>query len=1141
MRKISSFWMTFLIIFSSFMVIFMGNISALNDAQNLSGIVWQSNGDNPTDITEFCVWVEHNSIWYRYPETGWANTNESDDGLWWYSFVLPDLDHGIKWDDGDIYRIQVNGEPWGDINGNTTSNGTGSSGDPFPTPYNPSIEANKNNTINYIAGGGFANEQQWDVRTMASIDLIPTNITLNGYAPDPLGNPVPPSSQVSIIFNVTNLGSTDSGDFNVTLYNYSLALGQNIGPPFAIINVPSVPPVEDSDEQLAYWFSSALPGEYYVNLTVDSDYVVPEYDEENNRVILFFKIGPNLVLNNITVDFNAPTDPIYVGPGQEVQINAICMNIGDSSTGVGSKMALYNITGPNGTIILGSEVEKDIPILVAGASSAVQTWTWIAPWSPGDFYINLSVDFGHDIVEANEDDNNFTIHFNVPIEPVTTIRNGTPTFPYDMITETVWYMNGTTELSFEVWGFNPPIFIWYRITDLTSGLIVKDWSNYTAEGAPFNMVWGEGPFKIEFNSTDSAGAQETTREKTIIVDNSEPLTSIDIGSPKYQETISDNWNITSATDITLSSIDYPPGLNTVGINNASGINNMPQSGIFYRIQRISDGVYVQDWTETTISSIINDIHTAEPFTLPSSWSDGLFIIEINSIDNLKQVEISSITVNLDNDGPTSDITSDSTTEKYTGRWEISESTLFTLTADDGLGSGVLRIWYRLDNMDWHQMAWSDYVGPLTISEMFPGVNLEDILWNHTIYIGAEDNLGNNGTLSSLLIYVEGDIEPPEPPVLRLVVSNNDVVLEWDPSPAPDIDYYLIYRSTTKTGFDFSNVWVDTSTDTESGETNPIPLRTTWNDTGAVSGPSEYYYCMRGVDTRDNKGYTSNIAGKNTMTFEKGYNDFSLPFEPFETIYASDMLGEDMFTNSADTLYKFHTGYQQWMGHPKFLPAEIDDFTLEMGEGYKLQIMEESLSYTFVGATGTAIRYIGGVGTESTFRDSLVANISGNHVQLNWISAANATHYNIYRASARMGADSLTDYSLQPVADVDSDTTTWTDEEATGDEYYYMVVAEDSHGQEMSGTYAVGLQKYHVIKGYTSFSFVLDPKPSDTIASFIDNFQQIDSIFYYDKNSGNWQGHANFLPENINNGNAVTGRGYMIYTSTDAVTLIIVGV
>jgi hypothetical protein len=377
------------------------------------------------------------------------------------------------------------------------------------------------------------------------------------------------------------------------------------------------------------------------------------------------------------------------------------------------------------------------------------------------------------------------------------------------------------------------------------------------------------------------------------------------------------------------------------------------------------------------------------------------------------------------------------------------------------------------------------------------------------------------------------------------VSDYDIILEWKPSLDLDIDHYLIYRSTTKTGFDFSEVWVDTSNVLANG-VDPldgliIPLRTTWNDTDAVSDESEYYYTMRGVDIRGNIGYTSNIAGKVTMTFEEGYNDFALPLEPFQEIRASEMLSNYVFTGDADTIYRYDTDIQQWMGHPKFLPASIDDFVLEMGQGYMLLIAED-VEYTFTGSVGTAIRYIGGVGQEDDFRKSLIVEVEDNEVILTWEEALDATGYSIYRASARMDLESLTDYTIEPVAEVTQDIASWTDPEATGDEYYYMVVAMEGD-MEQSSTYAIGVKKFVFNPGYRVFSMELEPKTPRTIAWFATDMFSLgsDTLYYYNMEIGTWNGHPKFVPENINNVEVSMGSAYITYVHDEDVYYVFTGI
>ena len=364
-QKLSGLFVIVLLLFSTFIAVFLGSVSAINDNQNLTGIVWQSDGSIPTGQTEFAIWVNHSGIWNRFPDTGWAMTEIGFDNLWWYSFVLPDrysgTGPGSRWTDGELYRVQVDGTPWGDYFGNATSNGTlpgpnSPSGDPQPFPYNPSNPSNTYNIINYTALGGYTNEQQWDVRTVAPVDLVPTNITADGKRPadDITGIPVPPNNDIPIFFNVTNYGNVSSGPFWVTLWNCT-ATGNNSGPAFIIeLPLPSGPGGGDSGMQLAIWPSPMSPGDYYVNLTVDSHWEIPEIDEINNRESLHFVVGPELIIINVLVNGAPPSDPVYVGPGAVVVIMANTQNVGPSSTGTTVSMTLYNTTGFGGPIIPGS-------------------------------------------------------------------------------------------------------------------------------------------------------------------------------------------------------------------------------------------------------------------------------------------------------------------------------------------------------------------------------------------------------------------------------------------------------------------------------------------------------------------------------------------------------------------------------------------------------------------------------------------------------------------------------------------------------------------------------------------------------------------------------------------------------------------
>jgi hypothetical protein len=1137
-RRISSLLIATSLLSGFFFVFFPGQVIAAEDNQNLSGIVWQSDGRVPTQSTDYCIWVERGPTtdnWYRFPRTGWRQTQQGEEGWWYYMYVLPYSEYNSTWLHGDIYRIQVDGTPWDDAFGNTTSNGSGSPGDPFPTPYDPQNPSNFNNAINYSVGGGESNEQQWDVRTTAQVDLVPENVVADGKIPTdyPSGIPVPPDTTIDITFDVKNYGSSNATEFYVSVWTCDVSFSND-----SHITTYHVPGLDGSGTISlgpVTWISPSTPGSHYINITVDSrDNVgdVAEFNEDNNRfeynnLPLQFIIGPNLILSDISVNGDYPPATINVPPNRDIQINAATENVGNSSTGIETWMAIYEIPGPGGPIIPGTEDEINIPLLNAGEKSSVQTWFWRSPNTPGDFYVNLSVDFRNDTWESKEYDNNFTIHFHVSDEPWTNIISERPRYPDTNLT---WiYINSASNLWFDQGGFNPPWYTFYRINWTIDDTQVKPLTNYSAEGPFFTMSWGEGTYNIDYYSIDSIGTIEPLKTKTLIVDDTPPDTSITIGDDKYRE-FGNVWNITSTTNFSLSAVDLPTGMNSLNLTNAVGINDIPESGIYYRIMDLTSSVDVVPLTEYTPGT-----------QLFLTGSDGYYRIFFNSTDNLMQIEPENyVDVYLDNSPPTIEITGGpDDPDPIRNKYIIDFSVFFNFTVDDGMGSGVDYTEYRVRMDDGTLLGWQSFTGTsFNLTEADHGFG------NVTIFFRAMDNLGHLGISESREFYIEGDQTPPLPPLLSLRKNGNNIILEWEPATdaqSLDVHHYLIYRSATKKGFDFETPWVNTASMDDNGQ---IPLRTSWNDTNVLTQSAEYYYAIRGVDALDNKGYPSNIAGWVTMTFNTGYNTFALPLEPFSEIWVTDMLLEDAFTDERDTVYMYDTNLQMWIGHPKFLPASMNNFTINMGEGYMIYVVEDSVEYTFLGSSAMAIRFMDGPGSDPEFRDSLDIDMNGDNVILTWDNDEAATGYKVYRADTRMGPGSLTDYeTLDYIADLGLNDTYYQDSNATGNEHYYMVVAE-SGGQEASSTYSLGVRIYNFGSGYSSFSYELDQEMElDTIGLFARSSLASDSdtIFYYDRIAGYWQGHPKFLPENINTGNVVTGVAYLIFTNNESAKFAVVGV
>lgn len=100
-----------------------------------------------------------------------------------------------------------------------------------------------------------------------------------------------------------------------------------------------------------------------------------------------------------------------------------------------------------------------------------------------------------------------------------------------------------------------------------------------------------------------------------------------------------------------------------------------------------------------------------------------------------------------------------------------------------------------------------------------------------------------------------DYVKPEPsPFAELDIYEDDLVLYWEPSPSPDIEYYNIYRSINPDNFNFDIPRHSTIND-------PKPLACEWNDPGTGTDEQSYYYVIRAVDGALNEEDNTNVIGK----------------------------------------------------------------------------------------------------------------------------------------------------------------------------------------------------------------------------------------------------------------------------------------
>ncbi|UCF07304.1 MAG: VWA domain-containing protein, partial [Thermoplasmata archaeon] len=309
--------------------------------------------------------------------------------------------------------------------------------------------------------------------------------------------------------------------------------------------------------------------------------------------------------------------------------------------------------------------------------------------------------------------------------------------------------------------------------------------------------------------------------------------------------------------------------------------------------------------------------------------------------------------------------------------------------------------------------------------------------------------------------------PPQPPTLYIDVSpnGNNTILYWDPPATPGITHYLIYRSTSQTDFDFNSVWVNTSSDKETGEPETIPLRRMWNDTGAASmlAPQEFYYVIRAVNNLSEVSSTSRTVGKWTKSFSQGVSTFSLPLEPIDPLFTDNLT---LSMNAVHIKY-MDPATHMWIQHD-FGEGNTHNVEMKLGEGYEVKFASQT-NYTFCGMPGAMISYdddngFSGFDPNSNAKNLTVSVEPDGDVNLTWQEPASmgaGDCYEVYYSNSRDGFFRTLGihYDLAcPPVNYGTNTTTIAGLGASNPaaRLYFMVVTMNASGIRGTSTYSIGI-------------------------------------------------------------------------------------
>lgn len=222
------------------------------------------------------------------------------------------------------------------------------------------------------------------------------------------------------------------------------------------------------------------------------------------------------------------------------------------------------------------------------------------------------------------------------------------------------------------------------------------WTGYS----PF-VVTEEGEYRIEYRSVDQLGNIEDLKVLTLVVDTSTPVTTMEVGAPKYIDAVG-SFFVTAATQFKLSAQD-----------------NLCET-IIDTEYRVAGGEWVN----------------YAPFNISV---EGEYLVEYRSTDCMGHLEeANSLIVTIDNQAPTTEVYLDGAQIPFEGDTLYTNgSTLFELIATDFL-SGVSYTEYRIDDGEWLLSA------PFSLADE----------GEHLIEFRSVDNLGQLENPRVLSVFVD---------------------------------------------------------------------------------------------------------------------------------------------------------------------------------------------------------------------------------------------------------------------------------------------------------------------------------------------------------------------------------------------------
>ncbi len=515
------------------------------------------------------------------------------------------------------------------------------------------------------------------------LSVADSGFVLDKYA-DPIGKGLvssmiylPLGEDLNITFDAINLGGVNQSlGTSVTFYNTSGLGGGQKDLPFyetsqeyinlSAFGLPNDQTSDNGKTMFVKWINPGVTGIYYINISLDPENRVDELNESNNFFILVINVSILPVTTLI------PISQVYYGA--EWYINGSTQLNLTPISGFPPLYTLYRVLDNDS----GEELQTWMNY-TGNASFSLTFGRGSYKIEYYSFYLNVYEEIKNRVIIIDDLPPNTTFDIRHPkyrnfMTDILNISSETPITFY--VTDHPLGDNsiGVSNASGVNSPTKPDSGIFYKLWSREFKDYITGWLEYMP-GTPIYLPDSlyDGIYEIHYNATDNLGQKEGTKILVVYLDNTSPVTEINMGIPNWTQSGDERVYVSYATQFTLLAKEE------VG----SGVNST-----YYRIFDEENDINITDWIESS------------SFTFNSSDPNGNYTIKVQTLDNLLNVEdVVSLQVFLDNTEPSS--SHDFDYPKYrlrtTDDWNVTENTLIILWGEDEFGSGLEGIYYSIWN------------------------------------------------------------------------------------------------------------------------------------------------------------------------------------------------------------------------------------------------------------------------------------------------------------------------------------------------------------------------------------------------------------------------------------------------------------